>query len=52
MKNFSFFSKENDKGYYYLYYMSYHDSLIDLQKHNLFEIPLEKETTDLNGIKS
>ncbi len=32
--------------------MSYHDSLIDLQKHNLFEIPLEKETTDLNGIKS
>lgn len=34
--------------------MSYHDSLLDLQKHNLFEIPLENDssTGELNGIKN
>ncbi len=34
--------------------MSYHDSLLDLQKHNLFEIPLENEpsTGELDGIKN
>jgi len=34
--------------------MSYHDNLIDLQKHNLFEIPLEndKSSGELDGIKN
>ncbi len=34
--------------------MSYHDSLVELQKHNLFEIPMENDTspTELDGIKN